>query len=79
VKKSQKTALFPLKHTQSEKLTLQTRWISCTKCPEWEDSLSRTRVRTPSNSDVVFLLSQVSHSGGKWGVKFVKSQESIAL
>ena len=40
--------------------------ISHKKCPEQEDSLSRTRMRTPSNSDVVFLLSQVSHLGGRY-------------
>jgi len=40
---------------------------------------SRVRVyaqaRTPSNSDLVFLLSQVSHKRWKWEEKLAKIQE----
>ena len=42
-------------------------WWSCQNDASSYSPVSRTRVRAPSNSDVDFLLSQVSHKGKFWG------------
>ena len=46
-------------------------WWSCQNDASSYSPVSRTRVRAPSNSDVDFLLSQVSHKGEIWREKLI--------
>ena len=46
-------------------------WWSCQNDASSYSPVSRTRVRAPSNSDVDFLLSQVSHKGEIWREKSI--------
>ena len=65
-------AILPIKSTQNDKITKQPPkrgWKA-----RWEEKAKPSRVyaqRAPSNSDVDFLLSQVSHLEGKWERKTI--------